>query len=80
VICIQKESKTLRVRIKFVGGFDRKYQELEIEKGLRYTDLLLRLRINPETVVIVKDNTPVPTDDLVEEGEIIVMRVISGGL
>ncbi len=69
----------MKVKVRFVGGFDRKEEEVEVGKGERYSDLLSRLGINPETVVIVKDGKPVPVDDFVEEGEIVVMRVISGG-
>jgi sulfur carrier protein len=69
----------MKVKIKFLGGFDKDQEEVEIEKGKRYSDLLNLLGINPETVVIVKDGKPVPVDDFVEEGEIVVMRVISGG-
>ncbi len=69
----------MKVKIKFLGGFGKDREEVEIEKGKRYSDLLNLLGINPETVVIVKDGKPVPVDDFVEEGEIVVMRVISGG-
>ncbi len=69
----------MKVKIKFLGGFDKNEEEVEIEKGKKYTDLLKSLGINPETVVVVKDGKPVPIDDFVEEGEIVVMRVISGG-
>ncbi len=69
----------MKVKIKFLGGFDKNEEEVEIEKGKKYSDLLKSLGINPETVVVVKDGKPVPVDDFVEEGEIVVMRVISGG-
>ncbi len=69
----------MRVKIRFLGGFEKDFEEVEVEKGMRYHDLLKRLGINPETVVVVKDGKPVPVDDFVEEGEITVMRVISGG-
>jgi len=77
----QKKSsrRKIRVKFKFIGGFDKKEEELEVEEGARYSEVLSSLGINPETVVIVKDNLPVPTDDVVEEGEVVVMRVISGG-
>ena len=71
--------KKIKIKFKFVGGFDRKEEELEVEEGTRYSDILSKLGINSETVVLVKDNLPIPTDDFVEEGEVIVMRVISGG-
>jgi len=74
-----KKMKKIKIKFKFVGGFDRKEEELEVEEGTRYSDILSKLGINPETVVLVKDNLPIPTDDFVEEGEVIVMRVISGG-
>ncbi len=69
----------MKVKIKFLGGFEKDREEIEIEEGKKYYDLLKKLGINPETVVVVKDGKPVPVDDSVEEGEIIVMRVISGG-
>jgi len=69
----------MKIRLKFVGSFDRDFEEVEVEKGKRYFDLLSMLKINPETVVIVKDGKPIPVDDFVEEGEVVVMRVISGG-
>ncbi len=76
---LQKRSSLKRIKLKFVGGFDIKEKELEVEEGTRYSEVLSSLGINPETVVLVKDNTPIPTDDFVEEGEVVVMRVISGG-
>ncbi len=76
---LQKKSSQKRIKLKFVGGFDIKEKELEVEEGTRYSEVLSSLGINPETVVLVKDNTPIPIDDFVEDGEVVVMRVISGG-
>ncbi len=75
----QKKSSLKRIKLKFVGGFDIKEKELEVEEGKRYSEVLSSLGINPETVVLVKDGNPIPTDDFVEDGEVVVMRVISGG-
>ena len=78
---LQKKSSLKRIKLKFVGGFDikEKEKELEVEEGTRYSEILSNLGINPETVVLVKDNVPIPIDDFVEDGEVVVMRVISGG-
>ncbi len=78
---LQKKSSLRKIKLKFVGGFDIKEKELEleVEEGTRYSEILSKLGINPETVVLVKDNVPIPIDDFVEEGEVVVMRVISGG-
>ncbi len=75
----QRKSSQKKIRLKFVGGFDFKEKEVVVEGEKRYSDVLRDLGINPETVVVVKDGTPVPTDDFVEDGEIVIMRVISGG-
>ncbi|MCQ4153467.1 MAG: hypothetical protein HA489_05985 [Archaeoglobales archaeon] len=68
----------MKVKLIFIG-FEKKEEVLEVEKGRRYCEILEDLRINPETVVLVRDSTPVPIDDYAEEGEITVIRVISGG-
>jgi len=68
----------MKIKINFIG-FQKKKEVLEVEKGKSYAAILEDLGINPETVVIVKNGIPVPVDDRAEEGEITVMRVISGG-
>ncbi len=65
------------LRMVFVG-FDRK-EEVVRPEGRKYSDILESLGINPETVVIVRNGTPVPVDDVAEDGEVKVIRVISGG-
>jgi sulfur carrier protein len=50
-----------------------------VEEGTTYSQILEMIGINPETVIVVKDRLPVPIDDEVEEGEVKVIRVISGG-
>ncbi|KUJ93508.1 MAG: hypothetical protein XD40_1285 [Archaeoglobus fulgidus] len=67
----------MKLKIKFVG-FDQKEVEVEVN-GQRYSEILESLGINPETVVVVKDDIPVPVDDVAEGGEVKVVRVISGG-
>lgn len=68
----------MKIKIKFIG-FQKKEEVVEVKENERYVDLLNSLNINPETVVIVKDGLPIPVDDKVEDGEIKVVRVISGG-
>jgi len=67
----------MRLKINFVG-FNFKEKEVEIN-GQTYSEILESMGINPETVVIIRDGIPVPTDEVAEEGEIKVIRVISGG-
>ncbi|MEM0303451.1 MAG: MoaD/ThiS family protein [Archaeoglobaceae archaeon] len=69
------------MKIKFIFiGFGKREETLEINEKKRYSEILEEiLKINPETVVLVKDSMPVPIDDFAEEGEVTVIRVISGG-
>ncbi|MDK2795194.1 MAG: sulfur carrier protein [Archaeoglobaceae archaeon] len=68
----------MKLKIIFIG-FGKKEEELEVEKGKRYLEILEDLKINPETVVLLRGSTPVPVDEFAEEGEITVIKVISGG-
>jgi sulfur carrier protein len=68
-----------RLKVDFIGGFEKKSEELTVNENLTYFDLLNIFNINPETVIVVKNGKPVPLDEKVEEGEIKVLRVISGG-
>lgn len=67
----------MKLKINFIG-FDKKAVEVDVN-GEKYSEVLEKLGINPETVVIVRDGLPVPVDDVAEGGEIKVVRVISGG-
>lgn len=63
-----------------MGEFHGKKEEIvDIDESKRYSEILESLGINPETVVLVKDGMPVPVEELAEEGEVKVIRVISGG-
>ncbi|MCS7130503.1 MAG: MoaD/ThiS family protein [Archaeoglobaceae archaeon] len=69
------------MKLKFIFiGFGKKEEELEIEKDMRYSEILEKiLKINPETVILLRNSSPIPLDEFAEEGEIKVVRVISGG-
>jgi sulfur carrier protein len=47
--------------------------------GRTYEEFLRNIGINPETVVVLKDGGPVPFDDPIQKGEIMIIRVISSG-
>ena len=61
------------LKLKFIG-FNRKEEILEIKERKRYFEILEELKINPETVVLLRDSTPVPVDDFAEEGELTVLE------
>ena len=76
----QKKScqKKIKIKLTFLGGFEFKEKEVEVKEGKKYSEILEDLGINPETVVLVKEK-PIPIDEVATEGEVRVLRVISGG-
>jgi sulfur carrier protein len=56
-------------------------RELEIEGPMRVHALLDRLELNRESVLVIKGDTLVPGDDLLEDDAQVEIRpVISGGV
>ncbi len=41
--------------------------------------MLEQLELNPETVIVMVDGTPVPVDEVVSAGYLKVLRIVSGG-
>ncbi|HII07005.1 MAG TPA: MoaD/ThiS family protein [Methanotrichaceae archaeon] len=54
-------------------------RKIEVERGLTYEGLFEILKINPETVVALWEGHPVPTDELVEPGDLEIIRIVSSG-
>lgn len=70
--------RNVKINIEF-NGFEPREREVVVSSTRTYTQLLEDMGINPETAVIIKDDLPVPSDEVVEEGAVKVIRVISGG-
>ena len=68
----------MQVRIKILAGGVLE-KTMEVEEGKTYSDILAKLRINPETVVVMVEGSPVPIDDVVDSGRIDILRIVSGG-
>jgi sulfur carrier protein len=47
--------------------------------GRTYEDMLLALKINPETVVVLAEGGPVPLDEEVCGEKVTIIRVVSSG-
>jgi sulfur carrier protein len=65
-------------RVKVVLRNPRR--ELDIAGPMRVHALLDRLAVNRETVLVIRGDTLVPGDDVLEDGDTVEIRpVISGG-
>lgn len=68
----------MKINVKiFTGEVSSRY--LEIPDGSTYFDLLLLLKINPETVVVFRNGIPVAFDAAVSGPKLEILRVVSGG-
>ena len=68
----------MMVRVKVLAGSVSE-QSLEVDDGSTYGDALEQLELNPETVIVMVDDTPVPVDEVVSAGYLEVLRIVSGG-
>lgn len=54
--------------------------EIDLECGSKMYDLLKKINLKPDNIIILRDNTPVPVDDiLTNEQELTIIQVASGG-
>jgi len=59
---------------------DNNSKELEIKSGSKIIDLLNRISLKPDSIIVLKDTSPVPVDDsIIEEQELTIIKVASGG-
>ena len=71
----------MELKVKILAG---KVEEKRIEvlQDDTYQDVLEKLDINPEEVIVLYNGKPVPDDERVDtktEGEITIIRIVSGG-
>lgn len=68
------------MKIKIKISRTNKENEIQLEQGSTVLDLLNKLKIKPDTVVIMSKKTPIPIDDtLKDKQEITIIQVFSGG-
>jgi len=66
------------VHIKIQAG-DISEQTVEIFENTTYEDLLDRLKINQETVLVLSGGNAVPLDGTISSNEITILKVVTGG-
>jgi sulfur carrier protein len=67
-----------KVHIKIQAG-DISEQTVEIAENTTYEDLLDRLKINQETVLVLSGGNAVPLDGTISSSEITILKVVTGG-
>jgi sulfur carrier protein ThiS len=68
----------VNIKVKLLRSNEKK--ELQLEKKSTINDLLKKLDLKPDTVVVMNNDKPIPVDDdLTDEEELTILQVSSGG-
>jgi len=68
----------MKIRVKLIP--QNTYQEIDIKKGSTVLDLLRIIQRKPDSVIVLKNKTPLPVDDIIPDTqELSIIQVASGG-
>ncbi len=68
----------MKVKVKILSG-GVKEEIMDFGADLTYEDMLQRLHINPEIVIVFRSGIPVPLDEKLTEDDVEILRVVTGG-
>jgi len=56
------------------------FKEVELKSGSKIFDLIRKINLKPDALIVLKDNKPTPVDDTLAEGQkLTILQVASGG-
>lgn len=68
----------MKIKIKLSRTNETK--EIKIEKGSTINDVLKKINLKPDTIIVMDKDTPLPIDDELNDGqELTIIQVSSGG-
>jgi sulfur carrier protein ThiS len=68
------------VKIKVNIIPDNLTREIELKPGSKAYDLLKKIQIKPDSVIILKNDVPIPADETIDKDqELKIVKVASGG-
>jgi sulfur carrier protein ThiS len=70
---------TMKVKVRLLPT-RKETKTIEIKKGSTVSELIMSLGLYPDAWIPVKGDTPIPLDDVLEDGdELKLIAVVSGG-
>jgi len=58
----------------------RETEDIQLNQGSTVNDLLKKINLKPDTLIVMHKNTPVPIDDVLTDGQTLtILQVSSGG-
>jgi len=68
----------MRITVKILPGNTTK--SIDLKPGAKVLDVLKEFQLKPDTIIAVRNNTPIPVDDVIKDGqELKIIKVASGG-
>ena len=68
----------MKIKVKLIP--QNSSQEVTLKKGSTVTDLLRTIHRRPDGVIVLKNKTPLPVDDVLnDDQELSIVQVASGG-
>jgi len=73
-------SLSIQVKIKIKLSRTNETKEIELQKGSTVNEVLKKINLKPDTIIVINNDKPVPVDEKVEDGqEFTIIQVSSGG-
>jgi sulfur carrier protein ThiS len=71
---------SIRLQIKVKRVRTRKTENVKIKEGCKVDDLIEKLDLKPDNLIVMKNNMPVPIDSILSDNqELVIVEVSSGG-
>jgi len=71
---------SIQVKIKVIFSRSKKTQEIKIQQTATVLDLIKKIDLKPDTIIIMNNDKPIPIDnDLIDGQELTIIQVSSGG-
>ncbi|MFW6121207.1 MAG: MoaD/ThiS family protein [Petrotogales bacterium] len=68
----------MKIKVKILS--EDSTEEIDLKSGSKVYDLLKKIHLRPDTLIVLKDSTPIPVDDTLDDGqELSIINVASGG-
>ena len=68
----------MKIKVKILP--DNSMKEIDVKPGSKVYDLLKKIQLKPDALIVLKGNTPVPVDDILKDDqELSILKVASGG-
>ena len=73
-------SLSIQVEIKAKISRTKETRKINVETGSTVEYLLKKIKLKPDTLIVMSNNEPIPVDDVLNEGqELTIIQVASGG-